>query len=184
MRFGKINNNNLRLEGKGIFLRPVDLSDATEEYVSWLNDKEVNQFLEIRFTKHTGVSLRTYIGKVIKSPNTLFWAIVRKDTEKHIGNIKLGPIDWNHKVGDIGIMIGDKNSWGKGFATEAIRLISDYAFKTLKLHKLTAGAYASNVGSIKVFMKLDFLEEGRRKKHVLCSGEYIDVTLLAKLNEN
>lgn len=181
---GHPKNNNLRLEGEGIFLRPVNLSDATKEYVNWLNDKEINQFLEVRFIKHTRADLRTYIGKVIKNPNTLFWAIVRKDTDRHIGNIKLGPIDWNHRIGDIGIMIGDKNSWGKGFATEVIRLISDYAFKTLKLHKLTAGAYANNVGSIKAFLKLGFFEEGRRKKHVLCDGKYLDVTLLAKLNEN
>ena len=148
--------NNLRLERERIYLRPVNVSDATDEYVSWLNDEEVNQFLEIRFIQHTLDMLRVYIEKVSKDHGILFLAIIRKDTDKHIGNIKLGPVDWYHRVGDIGIMIGDKASWGQGYAGEAIRLLSDYAFRELVLHKLEAGAYENNVGSIRTFSKAGF----------------------------
>lgn len=177
-------NENLRLEGVKIYLRPVKVSDATEEYVNWLNDPEVNQFLEIRFVQHGLEGLKDDIRKILADPKTIFLAIIQKDNNKHIGNIKLGPIDPQHKVGSIGIMIGDKSSWGKGFATEAVRLLTDYAFGMLTLHKVTAGAYENNLGSIKAFLKLGFFEEGRLKEHVLFDGDYIDKVLVAKLNIN
>jgi len=166
-----------------IFLRPVKLSDISMEYVKWMNSKQVNQFLESRFSKHTLTDLKNYQRKISKDPNTFFMGIFKKEKQNHIGNIKLGPIDWNHKIADIGIMIGDKNSWGKGYATDAIKLITNFGFKKLKLHKLTAGAYENNLGSIKAFLKAGFHEEARRRKHFFFKGKFLDGILLAKINQ-
>lgn len=174
-------NKNLCIKGTGIFLRPVRVSDARREYVRWLNDKEVNQFLESRFFRHTFLNLRAYIKKTLKDKDTVFLVIVRSADNKHIGNIKLGPINWHHKFGEVGIMIGDKASWGKGYATEAITLVEQYATKVLRLHKLTAGVYEENIGSYRAFTKCGFLEEGRLAKHYCSNGKYIDGILLAKL---
>lgn len=174
----------MKINGERLYLRPVKISDARAEYVRWLNDPEVNQFLEIRFVKHTLESLKKYIEKVSRDKNILFLAIILKDGDRHIGNIKLGPIDRNHKLAEAGIMIGDKESWGKGYATEAIKLLTGYAFDKLNLHKITAGAYANNIGSIKAFLKLGFYEEGRRKEHFLYKGEWVEDVLLAKINPN
>ena len=55
------------------------------------------------------------------------------------------------------ILLGDKNCWGKGYATETIEVLTEHAFGVLGLHKLTAGAYAENVGSIRAFEKAGFL---------------------------
>lgn len=172
-----------RLEGEKIYLRPITVEDVTDAYVGWLNDPEVNQFLETRFVAHTKETAREYVRKLAHDPAHIFLAIIRKDAGAHIGNIKLGPIDPHHKVGSIGIMIGDKESWGKGFATEAIQLLTSYAFDSLRLHKITAGAYENNVGSAKAFLKLGFFEEGRRKKHMRFGDTYVDYVLFAKLNE-
>jgi len=170
------------IQGPRIYLRPVKISDASREYVQWLNDPEVNQYLERRFVRHTLPSLKKYINTISRDPNLIFLAIVLKEGDKHIGNIKLGPIDRNHKVGDIGIMIGDKLCWGKGYATEAVKLLCEYAFGELRLHKVTAGAYENNIGSIKAFLKLGFFEEGRRKRHLFYKGKWVDNVLLAKIN--
>src|SRR5712692_61297 len=131
--------NDLILEGERLYLRPMRIFDATKEYVQWLNSTKVNQYLESRFVKHSLRSVREYIRNTSRDPNSFFFTIILKSGSKHIGNIKLGPIDWNHKIGDIGIMIGDQDSWGKGYATEAIRIIWNFAFKKLNLQKLTAG---------------------------------------------
>lgn len=179
----KINKYDIRLEGLKIYLRPVKITDATEEYLHWLNSEEVNQFLESRFLDFTIKSIEEYIKKMTDDENTIFLAIIRKDINKHIGNIKLGPIHWNHRLGDIGIMIGDKNSWGKGYASEAIELLTNFAFNTLKLHKVTAGAYKNNMGSRKAFQNAGFHEEGIRQKHYFHKGKYIDLVLVAKINE-
>src|SRR3989344_7826007 len=135
------------IDGKRIFLRPVSLKDVTEEYCAWLNDEEVNRFLEVRFQNHTLETTGDYVKSAIEDDDTCFLAIVRKDTEKFIGTIKLGTIQRTHGYADMSIMIGDRSSWGKGFASEAIELFSDYAFKYLKIHKIMAGLYAENTGS-------------------------------------
>lgn len=178
----EIDKDDLRIDGKRIYLRSVKVSDATEEYLHWLNSEEINQFLESRFLNFTINDIKEYIKKMADDENIIFLAIIRKDINKHIGNIKLGPIHWNHRLGDIGIMIGDKTSWGKGYASEAIGLLTNFAFNTLNLHKVTAGAYKNNIGSGKAFQNAGFYEEGVRKKHFSHKGRYIDVVLMAKIS--
>ncbi|MDO8442846.1 MAG: GNAT family protein [bacterium] len=177
------NSKNIKLVGKNIYLRPVQVSDATKEYVSWLNDPEINQYLESRFARHTLKGLKKHIKKVSRDKKFVFLAIVRKDSDKHIGNIKLSILDKNHKLAEIGIMIGDKGSWGHGFAGEVIDLLTDFAFKKLKLHKIIAGAYEGNIGSIKTFVKRGYIIEGAQKKHYFCNGRWMDKILMAKFNK-
>lgn len=174
---------NNRIEGSMIFLRNLKKTDATKEYLKWLNSKKINQFLESRFTKHSKIDVRKYIEKMNYDPDIIFLAIIRKDNQNHIGNIKLGPINWNHKYAEIGVMIGDENSWGKGYASEAIKLISDFGFNYLKLHKITAGIYEENIGSIKAFLKAGFFIEGMRYKHFFFKGKYVNHILLAKIKK-
>lgn len=180
----KINDikKDLRIDGKRIFLRLICEDDATKEYLNWLKSKEVTQFLESRLLDYNMSSLKNYIKKTISDPAVIFLAIVVKENNKNIGTVKLAPINWYHKFSEIGIMIGDKNSWGKGYASETLKILSNFAFKKLKLHKLTAGAYENNVGSIRAFIKAGFIEEGRRKKQFLHKGNYVDHVLLAKFN--
>ena len=174
----------MKLDGEKIYLRPVVSEDATADYVGWLNDPEVNQYLESRFTKHTKKSVCKYIEGINADPSNHFFAIVEKEFGKHIGNIKLGPVNAVHSIGDVGLMIGDKNIWGKGYGTEAIKLITDYGLNTLGLHKVTAGAYASNPGSIRAFLKVGFIEEGRKKAHFRSGDGWTDHVLLAKFNNS
>jgi RimJ/RimL family protein N-acetyltransferase len=118
-----------------------------------------------------------YVKQIRANPDYLFLAIIAKNDNKHIGNIKLGPINRHHKYADVGIIIGDKTFWGKGYATEAIKLVVAYAFEVLKLHKLTAGAYMNNAGSVKIFKKAGFSIEGLRKRQYLYKGRYVDAVL-------
>ncbi|MBW1774061.1 MAG: GNAT family N-acetyltransferase [Deltaproteobacteria bacterium] len=172
----------MSINGERIYLRVVRPADVTEHYCSWMNDPEVNAYLESRFYPHTMESLQDYVKEKSEDSRTVFLAIVLKNGDRHIGNIKLGPIDWNHRRGDIGIIIGEKDCWGKGYASEAIGLISDYAFNKLNLHKITAGAYQTNPGALKAFLKNGFQEEGIRKQHVYCEGQYLDIIQMGLMN--
>lgn len=174
---------NITIEGERIRLRTIGVKDVGQEYVDWLNNQEINQFLESRFTKYTIESVRAYVGKLATDDHVIFLAIICKEDNKHIGNIKCGPIDCHHKRGDVGFIIGDKSVWGKGYATEAIRLFTDYLFNIMKLHKITAGAYVNNIGSIKVLKKSGFFEEARLKEHAFFTGAFVDVVLMAKINK-
>jgi ribosomal-protein-alanine N-acetyltransferase len=166
------------LAGERLYLREVRPCDAGETYYRWMNDPEVTRFLESRFFPQSVEGLRQYVNERLGDRNNVFLAIVLRDGHRHIGNIKLGPIDWIHRRGDIGLLIGEKDCWGRGYATEAIRLLTDYAFATLNLRKLTAGAYAANEGSARAFEKVGFTREGLLKAHSFCQGTYVDLILL------
>jgi len=113
--------NTIRVDGENIFLRRLTEDDATEEYVRWMNDPDINQYLESRFYTHTIESTKAFIRSVTNDNNYQF-GIFDKETGKHIGNIKVGSINHYHKYADIGFLIGEKQFWGRGIATEAIKL--------------------------------------------------------------
>lgn len=171
------------LQGEQIFLRRLTEEDATQEYVDWMNDPEINQYLESRFYTQTIESTKAFIRSVTNDNNYQF-GIFFNEGGKHIGNIKIGSINHFHKYADIGFLIGDKSCWGRGIATEAIKLATDFAFNTLKLHKLWGGAYSPNIGSIKAFLKNNYQQEGIKKNQYLCHGVYVDDILFGKVNPN
>ncbi len=170
------------LTGERIYLRGVRLSDVNENYYRWMNDPEVTKFTESRFFPASTESLEEYVKAKQEDKDSIFLAIVIKENHQHIGNIKLGPINWIHRLADIGIIIGEKDYWGKGCAAESIRLISNYAFRALNLHKLTAGCYKGNVASCKTFEKAGFIKEGVRKAHVFSEGKYQDILQYGLIN--
>ncbi len=170
------------LSGSNIYLRKICLEDANKDYCRWMNDPLVNCYLESRFCRHTLKTLRVYISEKLGDKSVAFFAIILKDRGRHIGNIKLGPINNIHSFADVGILIGEKDCWEKGYATEAIKLIVEYAFNKLNLHKITAGCYSPNKGSINAFKKAGFLQEGIRRQHCYFKGKYVDDVILGFIN--
>jgi len=175
-------NSESILETERIYLKKLSPSDVKEDYVNWMNDKEVVRYTESRFKIHSKKDLVSYVERITNDPRYRFFAIVVKDKSVHIGNIKIGPSDQEHGFADVGIIIGKKAYYGKGLAAEAIKLIVDYAFNSLSLHKVTASCYAANLGSIKAFKKAGFKEEGRLSRHYLCEGQYTDKVCLGIIN--
>lgn len=167
-------NQPIILQGQKIYLRELRPDDATEHYLNWLQDSQVTKFLECRFSSYSLQSLREYIITERAAKNNFFLAIILKELGKHIGNVKIGPINWIHGFSDIGIMIGDKDSWGQGHGTEAIALTTQYAFETVGLNKLNAGCYNVNMASAEVFKKAGFTGEGTRRKQYIYENKLVD----------
>lgn len=166
------------IKGKRIYLREVRVSDVNEKYYRWLNDPEVSRYLETRFVSQSMENILEFVKSKSGSPNEPFFAICLKEDNNHIGNIKLGPINWNHRNADVSLIIGEKNCWGKGYATEAIKLVTSYAFHELNINKLKAGCYAENLGSARAFKKCGYRQEGLLKGHVFNNGKETDLILL------
>ena len=173
------------ISNERISLRNLAKCDATLSYLSWLSDPEINAFLEVRFSPPQSVShLETFIADVNSSLNSLLLGISLLEDGRHIGNIKLGPIDWHHKTSEVGFLIGEKEQWGKGYASDAISILADYAFLDLGLARLTAGCYANNEGSRRALLKAGFLEEGRRISQWFVEGCRQDGILLGRVAPN
>lgn len=171
-----------RIQGERLYLRDVCSEDVSDRYVAWLADPEVTQYLETRHSPQTKESIIAYVRQFRGDPDNLFLAIILDGSEQHIGNIKLGPINWIHRFADVSLFLGEKSCWGKGYATEAIRILVRHAFDALKLNRLQATIYGANTGSIRAFLKVGFQEEGTLRKKRFTSGAYMDEKLLAIIN--
>ena len=151
------------LETNRLSLKPLNKYFLSQDYVNWLNDEEVNRYLESG-GDYTLEKLDGYLEEVERNPK-YFWAIILKETNKHIGNIKIDPIDLNHLFGEYGIMIGDRRVWGKGVAKEVSETIIDFCFNTLNFKKINLGVKKSNLKAIRLYKKLGFIVENQSKPH-------------------
>jgi [ribosomal protein S5]-alanine N-acetyltransferase len=150
-------------------------------YVGWLADTEVNRYLESRFLAHTELTTCAFVRNCLDDPGTLFLGIRSKALNfRHVGNIKLSPIDQRHGLAEVGILIGERSAWGRGIASDAITATCEIARDQLSLRKLTAGCYASNLGSVKAFQRAGFQVEGTRRDHFILQGKLEDLVLMAK----
>ncbi|MBN1793544.1 MAG: GNAT family N-acetyltransferase [Candidatus Omnitrophica bacterium] len=165
------------IKGERIYLREINVSDVNERYLGWMNDSEVTRHLLCDAEKWTLGKLKKYVKKMKKDPNSIFFGIFLNANETHIGNLKIGSIDYRNNFADIGLLIGERTMWGQGYASEAIRLAVDFSFNTLNLHKLTASVLSINIGSVRVFQKCGFSIEGKREKQYFYDGDYQDSIL-------
>ena len=160
-------------------IRTLLLEDCNERYVSWLNQPEINRYLETRFQPtQTLESVRDYVSAVAARSNEHMFGIFLEGGARHVGNIKVGPILSPHCVGDVSLVLGERECWGKGIATEAIQAVCRYAFAQLDVRKLSAGVYAPNRGSIRAFEKAGWHHEGVRRDHYLLDDCPCDIVVL------
>ena len=171
-----------KILAKNIYLRSLALTDISLTYLSWLQDNDVNYFLETRHEKQTLSKIKQYVSLCNNSNNIYLFGIF-SNSDTHIGNIKLGPIKKYHNLASISIFIGNKKYWGKGFATEAINALANFSFNNIGLNKLTAGMYSNNINSFKAFELAGFIKEGVRRKHYKIENKYINIIELGLLRE-
>jgi len=166
----------------------------SEEYLRWMNDLDVTKTLG-RFDYLMPVDraklVEYYNG--INRENTIFLAIyligdsssdqIKKADMKFIGTLKIYGIDLLAKRASLGIAIGDKLEWNKGYAGKAIRIASRYIFEVLGLRKITAGYIANNIGMERAFLKNGFGIEAIFKEHIYFEGQFADHKFVCKFRK-
>jgi RimJ/RimL family protein N-acetyltransferase len=161
-------------EGALVILRPLERADLNERYLSWLNDPEVTRYTETGTFPSTAEDLENYYRSVTGSKNDVMLAVVDKKSGRHVGNVKLGPIHWVHRHATFGILIGEKDFWGKGVGLEATQLMVEYGFQRLNLHRIDLGVFAEHDAAVKCYEKAGFKVEGRMREDLFLDGEYKD----------
>jgi RimJ/RimL family protein N-acetyltransferase len=160
------------IEGKNIFLRKLNMKDATQRYVKWLNDPDVLRHRGPKAYPSNMEDLKSYIRHAQNSTD-LFLAICLKKDNKHIGGISLSPINFIHRTACLNIMIGDKGEWGKGYGKEAIEALTRHVFMNMNLNKLWSESPNPSFNAI--VKKLGWVHEGTKRKMFLLDGEYADM---------
>jgi ribosomal-protein-alanine N-acetyltransferase len=162
------------LIGKKVYLRPLEFEDLNERYLSWLNDPVVSRYLESGIFPSTREDLEKFFRQVTASRDQVMLAIVNKETDQHIGNVKLGPINWVHRKATFGILVGDKQFWNAGIGTEATQLTVEYAFFRLNLRRIDLGVYAEHEAAVHSYERVGFRVEGRFREDLFHEGQYKD----------
>lgn len=164
------------------YLRTLTKSDVNDRYLNWLNDYEIFKYTEQKYFKHSIESTVDFVVQKYKSEVDLLLGIFCENI--HIGNIKLGPIRWEHKSSEISYFIGDKSYWQKGIATKCVKALLKYANEELFLEKINAGYYKINLGSAKVLKNCGFVIEGERLNDVIFEGQRISSILVGYIFNN
>ena len=149
--------------------------ESIPKVVGWLNDKDIMRYSEQRHKLHTADLQRVYLWVMAAPPH--------KYMEIHYGNALIGTIsaivDECNSVADVGILIGEKKVWGKGFGTEAWKAFCDHLLES-GIRKIEAGCMGINFGMIRVFRKTEMHLEGKRSGHFLIGNELVDLIQYAR----
>jgi RimJ/RimL family protein N-acetyltransferase len=174
------------LQGDGVTLHPVG-EDDLEFLRETVLDPNVRRTLGLRqpltakqeqewYEEHASGDER--VDLVICIPRDAAPADVdpREDEDTHVraGSIGLGPVNDLDGKAEIGISVAEA-FWGNGYGTEAARLVTDYAFRDLRKHRVAARVFDGNVGSQRVWEKLGYEHEAVHREEQFFDGEHVDV---------
>lgn len=113
----------------------------------------------------------------------IFFAIHALESDQLLGFVSLFGINWNHGDTWVGIGLGERAFWGKGYGTDAMRVILRYAFTELNLHRVTLGVFEYNPRAIRSYEKAGFIHEGRIRQHLCKEGRRWDVIQMGVLRQ-
>ncbi|MFN2121337.1 MAG: GNAT family N-acetyltransferase [Anaerolineales bacterium] len=170
------------IQGKRIRLRAIERSDLPR-YLEWLNDPEVTE------------GLWHYLPLSMDDEAAWFEKMRQQDAEQRplaieirenqawrlVGNVGLLDLRWANRSAELGIFIGDKSVWDKGYGTEAVELMLQHAFDTLNLHRVFLRVFATNKRAQRSYEKAGFVSEGTLRQAVFRHGLYVDMHIMGIL---
>jgi [ribosomal protein S5]-alanine N-acetyltransferase len=168
-----------RLVGLRYFLE----EDINDDYVTWMNDPEVISYLEHVDLPVTRQNLEDYFHSLSQRESQHLLAIIDLDTMRHVGNLKIGPVDTVNSKCFLGIMIGDNKSRGRGVGTEATRLGLEFAFRHLRLNRVELSVSVDNTSAVRAYDSAGFVVEGRRRQARWIDGHPVDAILMSALRD-
>ena len=153
-----------KMESDRIELRPFSKDYVSKNYLDWMNDKNITKFINKAKEETSLEDLNLFTKSMINSNFDYFFAIIYKEKNYHIGNVRLGPIDFNLMNSNFGILMGDKNFHGLGLATEVLELIKDFGFNYLNLKKIKFAVVKEHTAAMRLYAKTKFKYLGEAKK--------------------
>ncbi|MCL5094084.1 MAG: GNAT family N-acetyltransferase [Patescibacteria group bacterium] len=160
------------LEDERIYLRPLEMTDL-DLCVKWFNDREVTKYL-CQTLPMTRLAEEKWLKETMEKKEDFVLVIALKENDRSIGTIGLHDFKNIHRHGELGIAIGEKDCWSQGYGAEAIKILLDYAFNSLNLHKVNLGVIQPNARAFRCYSKCGFIKEGEQREELWIDGEYIN----------
>lgn len=172
-----------KLVGENIYLSPRSAAEKedVELFTEWLNDFETTDYIGRTSQIISIEAEKEYLEKT--SNTDVSFLIIRKSDDTLIGTVGLEQIDYINRIATLGIFIGEKTDRSKGYGTEAIKLLLDFAFNYLNLNNVKLDLLAINERALACYKKCGFKEYGRRRKCRYINGKYYDIISMDILSE-
>lgn len=167
------------LQGNLVRLRAPERGDLPT-FVRWFNDPETTQFL-LRGPPMSLEGEEQWYVDLEKRDDSVF--CIETLEGKLIGNIGIMHINWTDRSAEIGVMIGEKDHWGRGFGTDAITLLLRYMFEELSIERVSLYCDEKNIRAQRSYQKCGFRQEGKFRHHRFRNGDYIDDVIMSILRE-
>jgi len=168
--------------GERIRLRAAERDDV-KKFCVWINDPDVTKYLAMYLPMSTVDEENWFERMTKRDPNEKTLVIEIRDGQdwKMIGNCGVFGIDPINSLGELGIMLGEKDEWNKGYGTETMTLLLRHSFDTLNLNRIYLHVYAENLRAKRAYEKAGFVDEGRLREGVYKHGKYDDVIVMSVL---
>ncbi|PWI48148.1 hypothetical protein CEE45_08260 [Candidatus Heimdallarchaeota archaeon B3_Heim] len=163
------------LEGPNIILRGLELTDVDELMKHWNNPEHRRNILnKTPQSREEEVEWIKYGWKIRSEGKGHIFGIIHKENNLYIGHLELEIKDQISKRGSLGIVIFNTEYWNRGFGTESMRLIIEYAFDVLNLHSIELELFADHPQAQRCYEKVGFKVSGNLREAYLKDGSYVD----------
>lgn len=160
------------IHGNSVNLRPLIVDDAIF-YHKWVKDKDVIKYSLSKWQRnYSKKEMKDWLANELSQKDKIHFGIIEKSTNNLIGNAGITHLRETNKSGEYFILIGEKESWGKGYGTEVTKLVVAYGFETLGLHRIMLTVSDSNIGGVKTYIKAGFKQEGVMRDASIRDGKF------------
>jgi RimJ/RimL family protein N-acetyltransferase len=163
------------LKGDLVTLRPIEADDY-ERLAAFINDVEVELLAGNGPPRPRSRAAVAKFWDAATERGDLVFGI--EADGRLIGSCSLGSLDAVSQTAELGIGIGERDYWSRGYGREAVRLLVDYGFRLRNLRKIWLSVLDDNPRAIRAYEAVGFVEEGRQRAHVWRNGEYVDVLFM------
>jgi diamine N-acetyltransferase len=167
----------LNITGEKVALGPIR-RDLLPLYQRWMNDFEVTRTLTAGFRPITWEAEEVWFEGASRRDREVMFTIYERAATRPIGNTGLHDVDLHNRTAVFGLLIGEKDCWGKGYGTETTRLMLDYGFTCLGLHNIMLSVYSFNERGIRAYTRAGFREIGRRRQAIRLGSRPFDEVLM------
>lgn len=171
--------------GKLVRLSAIDPEALGKIFSRWSRDSEFKRLLDFDPARmHSTKATKEWMEKHLEEKKDTFWfSIHSMDDDRLLGDIDLSVISWPDGDAFVGLGIGERDFWGKGYGTDAMKLALRYAFLELNLRRVTLNVFEYNERAIRSYEKAGFQLEGRQRQVIQREGRRWDILYMGILRE-
>jgi len=163
------------LTGEKTYLRSLEREDLSRTW-EWMHRPDVYERIGV-LVPFSHSQQEVWFENLQKAKDKVVFAICRKEDNEHIGNVSLDAIDHRYRNARISIFLAVPEARGKGYGSDALRILIRYAFDFLNLHRVWCKTDADDESLVRFYQRLGFAREGTLRDHEFKCGRYVDKAL-------